>query len=398
MQSPDRICIRHKKYLESIRDDWEDVYQNNPTKSPFLSFDYVNLWYDCFAAPDHVRLYRVEDEGRPIGFLPLVLNKIMGFRVMSSLTNDHSFHRGPLACAGREDRFRELLMQGLIATQSSWDILQDSFAYSFSPFREIFPKELLIERGMKWLKRVQPTYVARVERPFDLYLRSGISPKVRKNFRPDRNRLAKAGEVRVQIFRDSEALNHWRTFVSIEASGWKGRAGSAICNLAGNYQRYYQGLIHLLARSGTLHLYFLELNRQPIAGAFCYQDGNTLHYAKTGYDERFGAFGPSNMLLLHIIEDLAVRTQEIHRFHMFPYDYGYKHRFTNEEASCTETIIYSKTLSGYAAYLLKKLKERLAILAANCRKQAPRQALASLVGNLRPWSCRNGQARLSSGC
>ncbi|NMC34266.1 MAG: GNAT family N-acetyltransferase [Veillonellaceae bacterium] len=373
MQPSDRRCIRHKKELGAIRDDWEEVYRNSSTRSLFLSYDYVNHWYDCFAAPDQVRVYRVEDAGRTIGFLPLVLNKIMGFRVISSLTNDHSFHAGALVCAGREVRFQELLIQELTATQTAWDMFQNSFAFSFSSLPELLPEPLLKERGLRCQRWVQPTYVARVERPFDIFLRSGISPKERKNFRQYRNRLARAGEVAVRHYTDFEALSHWGTFLAIEGSGWKGQAGSSISKLHDNYQRFYHGLVNLLARNGALHLYFLELNGEPIAGAFCYQDGCVQHYAKVGYKEEYSAFGPFLMLFMHIVEDLAVRTDTVEMLHMFPWDYGYKHRYANEEAFCTEKLVYSKALGGYAAYLLKRVKQYSATLMAHYKKPPPGQ-------------------------
>ncbi len=62
--------------------------------------------------------------------------------------------------------------------------------------------------------------------------------------------------------------------------------------------------MELLSTTNTLQIFLLEFNNQIIAGVYGYFDGDIFHWAKTGYNEQFKIFAPSNLLLLLIIEHL----------------------------------------------------------------------------------------------
>ena len=106
-------------------------------------------------------------------------------------------------------------------------------------------------------------------------------------------------------------------------------------------------------------MYFLELNSELIAGVFGYIEGDVYHYAKIGYDEKYKALSPSNLLFIHIIEHLITYFPKVKRMNMFPWDYGYKHRVINEESNYLETILFNKTIRGKTMRRIYSLKERI---------------------------------------
>ena len=122
-------------------------------------------------------------------------------------------------------------------------------------------------------------------------------------------------------------------------------------------------------------MYFLELNSELIAGVFGYIEGEVYHYAKIGYDEKYKALSPSNLLFIHIMEHLITNFPEVKRINMFPRNYGYKHRLINEESNYLETFVFSKTPRGNAMrvvyYIKEKIKNILKLL--NLRKENNRE-------------------------
>ena len=110
-------------------------------------------------------------------------------------------------------------------------------------------------------------------------------------------------------------------------------------------------------------MYFMELNNEAIAGVFGYVDGEIFHWAKTGYNEKFRFLSPSNLLLLFIVENIISNYPKIKIFHMFPWDYNYKHRYTNMNASCYENTFYQPTIRGslvkFANIFKRKVKALL---------------------------------------
>ncbi len=351
--------LRHLEQLLSIRDEWEDLHERSREKSPFLSFEFVRLWYECFADPGRVRIYRVSDGGDTIGFLPLVSLREPGIRVLGSLTNEHCFHSEPLVREGSEKKFPPLLLREVLADRDGWDLFRHRFSYSFSCLPGLFPDDLLDRSGFAWQRKRQPTYSVLIKRPFEKYYLGDLSRAFRKTLRKSGNRLEKEGEIRFRDYEGAEALGRWPEFVRIEDSGWKGREGSSIHRAAPNFRRYYRGLVELLSNMGSLRLFFLQVDNRSVAGEFGYFVGDTLHAFKTGYDERVKHCSPGNLLLMHVIEQLSRDCPGAARLHMFPWGQEYKHRYVNEAAHCIETRIYNRTPRGRAFHFLSRTKDSL---------------------------------------
>ncbi len=358
------FCIAHFDQLHTVKEEWDYIFHSGLSNSTFLSFDYISHWYNCFAEPDQVRVYRAVDcTGKTIGFLPLKLKKNNCIRVLSSLTNDHCFHGAPLMLEGRGDEFSDRILKSLFEDRSNWDVLVHSFSYSFLQSANLFPSSVLRNIGAFWIRRSQETFSVSLNKSYEKYFFDDLSAKNRTNMKRYTKRLEKAaGDLNWRHFEGLEGVEHWSDFVRIENSGWKGIAESSIKQVSFSFQQYYEGLVALLAQQDALHMYFLELEGKSIAAVFGYRDGETFHYAKTAYDENYKSLSPSNLLLLHIIEDLIENFPGLKRFHMFPWDYGYKHRFSNEKQLCFETMVFNKTLRGRMVWLwliLKKMFKNL---------------------------------------
>lgn len=348
--------VRHIVELGGLKDEWEDVFRNSSCHSTFLSFEYIEHWYNCFAKPEQIRIYKATDQGKAIGFLPLVVLPQYGIRILSSLTNSHCFLSDPLVREGYEAVFPELILKELLHDGNSWDMFCFSLSYSFSRFPGLFTDRILDQSGYGWRRTVQPNYQVRFNNTFDEYFRRDLSVNSRKSIMRFKNRLAKAGTAIFRHYQNEEALQWWPEFLRIEDSGWKGNAASSIARLNLDYARYYDGLVKLLSAQEALHLYFLELEGTNIAGVFGYVQDNVFHWAKTGYDEKYHHLSPSNLLLLGIIEDLIADYPDIELFNMFPWDYGYKHRFSNEDSLCYDTTIFNSTLRGQLVRLRSIIK------------------------------------------
>lgn len=364
------IC--HINQLHSIRKEWDTIFHKSSRKSYLLSFDYISHWYNCFAKPGQVRIYRaINNNGKTIGFLPLRLHcPKPPTRVLTSLTNEHCLLSEPLVIKGDENIFPELILENILQDKSSWDVLQNSFSYSFSLIPGLFLPTILSNIPLPWHIRIQPTYIVSLNKSFQNYLKNDASPNTKKNFMRIKNRLTRAGSFRIKHYQGKVAQLYWPEFVRIEDSGWKGKEGSSIKKLSPAYQEYYHGLIAILSDKNALNIFFLEFNNQIIAGVFGYIDGETFHWAKTGYDEHFKEFAPSNLLLLFIIEELITNFPQTKIFHMFPWDYGYKHRFANVDASCFETLIFNSTFRGKLASYTFNFKEKIKSILKSCSKNS----------------------------
>lgn len=92
-------------------------------------------------------------------------------------------------------------------------------------------------------------------------------------------------------------------FLAIEASGWKGKTGTALASRAGD-AAFYREVTARFRASGRLRLYSLEVGKQTLAMQTNLCAGRCMFDWKVAYDERFAVYGPGAQLQLRVL-DLA---------------------------------------------------------------------------------------------
>lgn len=351
----DKYMISFVAEMESVRNEWTEIYQGNSVKPHYLSFEYVMLWYSCFALPDQIKIFRIVDNGTTIGFLPLVMRTEHGLNVLKSLTNFHCMHSGPLVRSGYESKFSAYVYDELFSNGSKWDVLQYDYLYSFSETDNMFLDHGLNLPGANVRKQTYKNYVIILGESFEAYL-MGLDQKTRRNYNLSKNRSIKAGISSFRHYEGPEAKRQWPELVRLEDMGWKGESSSSLKRIGPDYQRYYDGLIELLSKSGTLRMFFWLLDGRPIAGGVGYFENDVFHWWKAGYDPAYHAMSPSNLLLFAIIDHMISEYPHVKKINLFTGDFGYKHRYCNEEAYCSELTLYNKTLPGIVACYFNKAK------------------------------------------
>jgi CelD/BcsL family acetyltransferase involved in cellulose biosynthesis len=89
--------------------------------------------------------------------------------------------------------------------------------------------------------------------------------------------------------------------LAVEASGWKGRSGTAILS-SPKTERFYRDLASAFHARGELRLSRIVLDGETAAFDLSLLYGGRLYLLKTGYDERFRKLAPGLVLRLSIIE------------------------------------------------------------------------------------------------
>lgn len=346
--------------LDAVRDEWEALYERAIIRSPLTTFAYIRMWYATFAASCAMRVYRVQVGDTLIGFMPLVLTKgEAGIRQLGNLVNDHCLVSYPLVAQGYEYQFQQELLSRLIASGSAWDVFVNDFSFDFAPLPGLFSDAQLAASRHRWHKNVAPTYAIRLPKTFAEYWNQIPSKNFKKSIKKPQNRLNKEKDVCFVRLQDAEAIAHWSQFLELEASGWKGAAGTAIAQTGAMTQQYYRDFLQILADTNNLYLYLLTVDGVLLSAVFGYFDGSIFQYFKIAYNEKFAQFSPSHVLCLHILEDLMTHYKHIEMFHMFPYDTGYKQKLINESTCYMTTTIHGRTVRGQLFFCACQLKELL---------------------------------------
>jgi CelD/BcsL family acetyltransferase involved in cellulose biosynthesis len=145
----------------------------------------------------------------------------------------------------------------------------------------------------------------------DELLREALGAKKSKELRRQRNRLAEHGAVQFDVARaPGDVAAAIEIFLELEASGWKGKRGTALGQDAGD-AAFIRHATSALAETGSCEIVTLRAGDTPVASAIVLRHLDRAFYFKLGVDERFAKFSPGVQLTLeltrHLCADPAIR-------------------------------------------------------------------------------------------
>ncbi len=136
------------------------------------------------------------------------------------------------------------------------------------------------------------------------YLDQAMPHKKRKELRRLRKRLADSGDLTsVTTAEPAELTAALADFLALEASGWKGRAGTA-AERNDDVRRFVVGAVTALAAEGKASVSRLALDGRAIATIVTLRSGDTAWCWKIAYDETFSRSSPGVQLLLDVTETM----------------------------------------------------------------------------------------------
>jgi CelD/BcsL family acetyltransferase involved in cellulose biosynthesis len=128
-----------------------------------------------------------------------------------------------------------------------------------------------------------------------------VSSRLRAEVRRRRRMLSQEGSLTFRSVAAGPTLDEdLETFLKLEASGWKGRSGTAILSRP-ETERLYRGFARAAAAEGWLRLHFLELDGEAIAAKYgcAFAGGGT--FMKSGFSEAYRRQSPGVLLLTEVL-------------------------------------------------------------------------------------------------
>lgn len=125
-----------------------------------------------------------------------------------------------------------------------------------------------------------------------------MSAKQRSTLRRKERRLGDEGEVGYREMSDGDDLVEWvGKFLQVEASGWKGRAGTAMGASEAD-RAFLLAACQAAHARGQLHMLALELDGKPIAMKCNFLSGAHAFTFKIAYDETYARYSPGILIEL----------------------------------------------------------------------------------------------------
>ena len=144
------------------------------------------------------------------------------------------------------------------------------------------------------------------------YLERAVPTRKRKELRRQRRRLEEVATVRFTAADSAADIGAaLQDFLVLEASGWKGIAGTAAVGDPA-IRRFVEAAVAALAAEGKARIDRMALNGRAIAATVTLTSGNSAWCWKIAYSEAFARSSPGVQLALELTESLLANPQITH--------------------------------------------------------------------------------------
>lgn len=145
------------------------------------------------------------------------------------------------------------------------------------------------------------------QRPFlqskldgEAYLKQSLRSHHHREFRRLKRRLGETGTLQHEVARGPEEIRQAiENFLTLEASGWKGRERTAMA-IDRFRAAFAREAVHRLAEQDMCRIHSLTLNGRTIASLIVFVEASHAYTWKTAYDETLASFSPGTLLMIEV--------------------------------------------------------------------------------------------------
>lgn len=317
--------IRDEAGFAALEPDWDRLLDASSTHSPFLSWDYVRLWWQACGGDFKLCLGVVRDlAGSALGIAPFVIGadrgdsrqhlRHLGF--MNGLGDVQGERMDLLVPAGREAEITPLLASVISQTRDCWDVVRLNKVPDESANHPLLLAELRragVEAGLlnqsacRYLD-FRPTWDE-----FEKQVRGSFRSQIRRNW----GRLLDdhSGTV-VTDLSPEDAIHH---FFRLHALNWPNGVSSF---LQPTPRRLHEKLIQKWLPTGRVLMPFIIIDGEPVGSiyALCHR-GEVLIY-QLGWDRRYASISMGNLGVRATLGEAIQRGCQ--RVDFLPGEYRYK--------------------------------------------------------------------------
>jgi CelD/BcsL family acetyltransferase involved in cellulose biosynthesis len=350
--------------------DWRALWTKAPDPEPFSHPGWVLAYVDAFEPSADLGVLAVRLAGTLVAVLPLIreftLFDGMPVRRLRTPFNPHSFRVHVLTAAGPLLQIPCAVCNHL-ASMPGWTLLTiPRFA------REGLADQLGHCLGCHGFPTVLhphcPTRYVAI--PDGAATGTGEEPWLAQVDRELKKKLKRASRQIAEDYRAEPVLETiegavpaaLNRFYDIEASGWKGREGTAI-RCAPETLRFYSEAARAFADDGALLLHFLRLEGITLAGAFSIVAGRRLFVLKWSYDEAYAKYRPGQLLSREMLRDCSargIRAMDLGE------DAPYKREWTPLTQEHEYLFVFNRTVYGKVLY---RYRQRIRPIVGRMRRR-----------------------------
>lgn len=303
-----RLLGAFSSQSSTFRNAWSALASSSAEPNPFFEAWFASPSLEQFASSSDCVLAAYYSEGRLAGVLPLIRSgDYYGHTIphMATWMHDNAFCGAPLVAKGCEKGFWRALLKELDETPGPALFLHLPALPERGSLNQALDSVLCAaSRPSAIVERKKRAMLASGLNAQD-YLAQAMSAKKRKELRRQHKRLTELGDLTFERLEDTTCLDPWiEQFLTLEAAGWKGAAGSALKDNKATYA-FFADTMSAAAQVGKLERLALRLDGKPIAMLANFLTRPGAYSFKTAFDEDYARFSPGLLLQLENLDLLS---------------------------------------------------------------------------------------------
>lgn len=270
--------------LESLRTEWQDLWDRCPWATPFQSPEWLIPWWETFH-PGRLRIVEHRDSGRLTGFAPLYEDEAGVTRLVGAGNTDYL---DVLAVPGHG---LDWVFQGCSVAEFQ-DVREDS------PLARAAPDGAIIQSAV-------PCPVIELPDSVEKW-RERLPHGLTRNLRRYRERL---GDVR---FETSTAPCSIDELFRLHSARW-GLKGEPGVLADGTLQCFHRQVAESFARRGWLRFWSVYAGRRAAAIIYAFVCRECVYFYLGGFEPELARFGPGTLAIGYALEQaIEEGARELH--------------------------------------------------------------------------------------
>lgn len=323
------LVVRDVRELARYAAPWDDLAAASCEANVFYESWFLLPAVELFGAEHQLEFHLVFESGRGpqsvspqlIGFFPFERHRYKGLpaTVLSLWKHMYSMLGTPLVRKGHEREALKAMLDHARSMPNAPALIEWQYLVSNGTVAQILNEILRESRTATFIDDAweRALLSTRHGKTGEEYIHDVLGRRRRKELKRQANRLEEAGAVELRSL-DPESvdggdfsidLDSWTTeFLRLEASGWKGEAGSAFLSKP-THEQFFRTIVREAYGRKRLRMLELRLNDQPIAASCDFLAGDGDFAFKIAYDEAYSRYSPGVQLEIENIQRLHARPE-----------------------------------------------------------------------------------------
>ncbi len=284
---------------------WVDLARHASEPNPFAEHWFLRPAIEQFADNTGEKMIGIWEDDALIGLLPVTTARRYGRLPVHHVENwlhYHCFYGAPLIRAGRETLFWDAVLDALDKAPWAPNFLHlvglDPAGMAFQSLCAVRRTDVVHRSGRAMLQTNSDP---------ESYLAANLRSKKRKELRRLRSRLESLGVIEFATLSADGQVAAWTgDFLALEASGWKGREGSALGSCPST-MTFFTEIVDGAYAAGKLDILKLTLDGRPLAMLINLKTPPGSFAFKIAFDETYARFSPGVLIKMESMKMLNNR-------------------------------------------------------------------------------------------